>query len=356
MKNKVEIKGNIVCKTYASRMDYVKEESLYKKLKGTGLAPELLDSHDGYLEHEYVVGESFLDVLATAKDDYAAMENYFRMFFTWYEKYRELTKMTLGQVRFDKFVVVDGRLVNLDFEHSKPGYMEDDFARLVAQICLRGDEPYSVTNIESAKFFIYAGNKYIEYRSEILYDRIIKAIKSESKLLGKPVNEKKMEAIATYLTSAGIVFAGGDTALSEVSKDLMFMPQRFVSVPKGRGYNSISLDGFLKVHSGAPVGHLLRRMVEAQNGVREAWTVCVTADMPRIPEILWNELLSADKNGYAAVMVEANGKLREFPLLLNTSMTRLELQNALDKGEKSLIDVLSRMSVNVIKVEDIRTK
>ena len=353
MKNSIEIKNNLVCKTYSSRMDFVKEESLYKKLKGSGLAPELFESHDGYLEHEFVEGESFLELLVKAKDDHAALEEYFKMFCVWYEKYRELTKLTLGKIRFDKFIVSGNRLCNLDFEHSKPGYLEDDFARLVAQMCV-GSEPFSSSNIDTARFFIYVAAKTITWIPEIFYVSLRKAIIEECKTKGVPVNELRMEMLITLLTSAGIVFASADGTAYECSRDLAYLPERFVSLPRGKSISTMIVDEFEKVTTLGGNGSVLQRLVDSEAKVTQMWTICVTADMPRIPPILWQELLSADKKNCAAVMVEAGGKLRDFPLLLNTAKTRLELKSAYEKGENSITEALSKLSIKVIKMEDIR--
>lgn len=353
MKNKIEIKNGIVCKTYASRMDYVKEENLYRKLKGSGLAPELIDSHDGYLEHEYVEGECFLDLLLAAEKDEEQLEQYLKVFFIWYEKYRELSKMTLGKLRFEKFILSDNRLVNLDFEQCKPGYAEDDFARIVAQICLY-KEPFSKGNIEIARFFIYAGAKYFEWMPDLLYVKIPKAIIEESRSRGIPVHEKKMEILATLLTSAGIVLAGGDNPLDKVVEYFKTLPRRIISIPDG--YNALveAFDKFERLYTSSE--GVLKRIVEAQRDVNQTWTLCITSSMPKIPPVLWDALLSAEKSECAAVVVEANGKLREFPLLMNTGKTRLELQKAVEEGKTSLIDVLSKMPIVVIKLEDLKTR
>jgi len=354
MKNKVEIKNNIVRKTYSSRMDFVKEENLYKKLKGTGLAPELIDSHDGYLEHEYVQGESFLDLINQTGGEYVQLEGLFEKFFTWYEKYRELTRLTLGQVRFDKFIVSGDRLCNLDFEHTKPGYMEDDFARLISQIYLQGDS-YSQKNYDLVRFLIYVATKNIEYNPQLLYDRVKKEIINESSVLGIAVHEGKMEQLATVITSAGIVFAAGDKPLFEIAKDFRLLPRRKLSVTKARGMNGAAIADFERVMTNTKQVSLLERIVDCQKDIKQPWTVCITAEMPRIPEVLWSAILSSDKEDYSAVMIEANGKLREFPILLNNSKTKIELQNALRENEKkSLKEVLSKMNVKIIKVESIR--
>lgn len=353
MKNKIEIKNNIVHKTYTSRLDYVKEENLYKKLSGSGLAPELLASQDGYLEHEYVEGDSFLDLLLASQEDKAKLEEYIKKFCIWYEKYRELTKLTLGEVRFDKFILSGDRLINLDFEHSKPGYLEDDFARLVAQMLISG-EAFAESNINAAKFFIYVASKTVSWIPEIFSNSLSKAIIAECKKQKVLVNEPKMEMLITFLTSAGIVFAGSEGTSVECSKDINLLPERYVVLHKGKAPSSILLDDFVKISISGGTDSVLQRLVEAQANVTQMWTICVTADMPRIPQIMWQALLSAEKKDYAAVMVEAGGKLREFPLLLNTAKTRLELEHAYKKGATSLTDVLSSMPINVLKIEDIR--
>lgn len=353
MENKVEIKNNIVCKTYASRIDFLKEEGLYKKLKGSGLAPELIDSHDGYLEHEYVEGDSFLELLKMADGNYEELGRLFSLFFAWYEKYRELTKLTLGQVRFEKFLVIGDRLCNLDFGHTKPGYMEDDFARLIAQVFFKNNGDIQ-TKYDSIRFFVYTAAKCIEYNPDLLYDRVKKEIVIEAKNLGVPVHEEELELIATGLTSGGIVFGGGEKSLADISQRFNLLPQRILSVTKGRGMSGANLPDYERIVTNTKLTDTLPRLVDCQRNVKQTWTLCITSDMPKIPDSLWKGILSADKEDYAAVMVEANGKIREFPLLLNTSKTKLALESGLAQNEKtSLKELLLKMNIRVVRVEDI---
>ena len=66
MKNTVEIKNGKVVKTFGSRIDFVRESSIYEKIKGKGLAPEVTGLWDGSIEHEFIAGESFNNVINRA--------------------------------------------------------------------------------------------------------------------------------------------------------------------------------------------------------------------------------------------------------------------------------------------------
>lgn len=353
MKNEIEIKNNRVKKTYASRIDFLKEEKMYKLLAGSGLCPEYIDSRDGCLEHEYVEGEVFIELLAKAEDNFALLASYFEKFYDWYKKYRELTKFTLGQVRFEKFILAGDRLCNLEFENCKPGYMEEDIARLAAQMCMV-PEAFAEAGIQMARFFICVGAQNIEWNPQILAQQLPKAIAAECTTREAAYDAKRAEYITTLLTSTGLVFAGGQTPLKDCTDQLAFMPQRLISLPKSKNPASVNLNGFKNIQTSAGINNTLKRIVESQTEVNQVWTLCLTTDMPVIPKPLWDELLCCDKEDKAAVVIEAGGKLREFPLLLNTAKTRIELESAFKNGATSLTDELAKLSIKVIKLEDIR--
>ena len=353
MKNEIEIKNGIVRKTYASRMDFLREEKLYKLLDGTGLCPKLIDSRDGFLEHEYVSGDNYIELLAKAEGDHDRLTFLFGQFYEWYKKYREITNLTLGQVRFEKFLLTDKGLLNLEFENCKPGYMEEDLAKLSAQMCMVPDA-FSREGVDMARFFICVGVQNIDYNPEKLAQLLPKAIMAECKERGAAFDAKKVESIVTSLTSSGIIFAGGETPLSELTKKIALYPEKYISLPKGKavGYE-VDFPGFINIKTDLGLNKTLARVVASQKDVKQIWTWCVTTDMPVIPDILWEAMFSCEKEGVAAVVVEAGGKLREFPVLLNNSMTKIELESILQKGEKTLTDALSGLPIKVLKIEDI---
>ena len=354
MKNEIEIKNGIVRKTYASRMDFLMEEKLYKLLDGTGLAPKFIDSRDGFLEHEYVTGDNFIELLARSEDDYEKLAALFEKFYDWYKKYREITNMTLGQVRFEKFLLTDNGLVNLEFENCKPGFMEEDLAKLSAQMCMV-PEPLSAVGVDMARFFICVGAQNIEYNPGKLAQLFPKALKAEFRDRGIEYDEARAERITAALTSGTVIFAGGHTPLQELTEQTALYPEKYISLPKGKavGYE-IDFPGFTNIQTDIAMNNTLERVVASQKYVNQLWTWCITTDMPKIPDILWEAVFSCRKDGIAAIVIEAGGKLREFPLFLNNSMTKLELQSALAGGESSITDALSKLPIKVIRIEDIK--
>jgi len=354
MKNEIEIKNGIVRKTYASRMDFLMEEKLYKMLNGTGLAPGLIDSRDGYLEHEYVDGENYLELLAEAEGNYEALAALFEKFYAWYEQYRDATYLSLGQVRFEKFIMTDKGLINLEFENCKPGYLEEDLAKLAAQMCMV-PEPFSQKGVEMARFFICVGAQNLEYKPDKLAYYIPRAIKAECQERGVAYNAKIVESIKTALTSDGMIFAGGQTPLAEITDNMALYPEKYISLPRGKavGYE-VDFPGFTTIQTSIGLNNTLERIVSSQKNCNQIWTWCVTTDMPKIPDILWEAIFSCDKEDTAAIVVEAGGKIREFPVLLNNAMTKMELQSSLKNGVQSLTDAFQTLPVKVIRIEDIK--
>lgn len=352
MKNTIEIKNNTVEKTYASRIDFLREEKIYKMLQCSGLSPKLIESSDGKLIHEYVEGESLLDLLAKANGDLKLIASYFEMFYSWYAKFREITKMNLGQVRFEKLIVSDGKLCGIEFENCKPGFLEEDIARLAAQMCMI-PESYSDYGIRMSRFFISVGAKSLSINPEMLSAQLSKFLEQECKAREIETRPDLNEYIVTLSCSTGIVFAGGQTPISDCTEPLEFNPQKIISVPDGKSKTVSAVPDFRIIVTSSGIDNTLSRIVETQKYADQVWSIILTTDMPRIPKILWDAQFSCDKTGCAAVVIKAGGKLREFPLLLNNSMTKLALKSALNEGEKSLMGALEKLPIRVIELESL---
>lgn len=342
MKNKVEIKKGTVRKTYANRLDYIKEAKLYRMLKGTGLAPELIDAYDGCIEREYVEGTCFLDMLnaADAAGNNARTGALMEMFCSWYKKFRDITRLTLGVIRFDKFIVSGDRLCYLDFENCRPGYMEQDFAGFATRICLSG-EPFSENSVSMARRFINVCSFHMDWIPELLALSIPKEMTQQASELGIFLNGSDIEYIKTVLTCAAGVIAGGKTPLEDCLSAVNEMPQCFISLPSDSPIDNAD-PRFIK--TAFDKSNLLGRISEMQNGVTQPWLLVISTDYPAVSPDLCRRLLSADKDECAAVVVKGGG-IREFPVLLNTERTRMAVKHACEDGETSLLKLLSGMRV-----------
>ncbi len=168
-KNTVRREGNRVVKTFGSRLAYVKEASIYEKLKGTGLAPELLEKMDGMIEHEYIEGPTVEEALRAASGNLRALATIFSELCVWYQRFRETIKLTLGGVDFSKFILTDAGLCYIDFEHCKPGYMEEDIADILAELCFSAGG-FSEPSLAIAQLFAEISRKKLEWIPELVQE------------------------------------------------------------------------------------------------------------------------------------------------------------------------------------------
>ena len=168
-KNTVRREGNRIIKSFGSRLAYVKEASIYEKLKGTGLAPELLDRVDGLIEHEYVEGPTMLEALETSYQDRKSVETVFAELISWYQRFRDRVRLTLGGIDFSKFILTKAGLCYLDFEHCKPGYMEEDMADIFAELCFSAG-PFSEASLEWVRLFADMSREKLEWIPELVLE------------------------------------------------------------------------------------------------------------------------------------------------------------------------------------------
>ena len=164
-RNQVVREGSRIVKTFGSHLDYVKEQSIYKKLKGTGLAPKLFESMGDCIEHEFIDGISLYDAIKQNNDNIEKLEGLFEIFTVWYASYRQSVNLSLGKADFNKFILAEDKLVCIDFEHCKPGYPEEDIAALITQI--------SDFSIETAALFSKVCTEKLSLDPEII-DRLDK--------------------------------------------------------------------------------------------------------------------------------------------------------------------------------------
>jgi len=186
MSNTIQIKDNKVVKTFGSRMNFVRESRIYDKIKGLDLAPEITGTWDGALEHTYVEGTSFADIMSKAFSNPYDFVKYSGIFFDWYKKFRNSVNMSLGDMDFSDFILTsDGKLLCIDFEHCKPAGLEQDIANLAAVISF-DDGNYSAIGLENSKIFVKKAKEELDISSEKLYPAIKEAFEGKCAELGIP--------------------------------------------------------------------------------------------------------------------------------------------------------------------------
>ncbi len=181
-RNKIEIKDGITSKKFGSHLNYITEDAIYEKLKGTGLAPELVYSGQDLIEHRFVEGKTLYELLTFAINDPDELDLNFRRFFAWYEPFNRITGQTLGNIDFRKFIWNGDKMLCIDFEHCKVGHVETDFAKLLSQIYLV-PRPFDDQAKEICLIFIRASKDYFELNPLTMSDQIRKELQRVCKLL-----------------------------------------------------------------------------------------------------------------------------------------------------------------------------
>lgn len=280
-------------KTFGSRMNYVREVKIYEKLKGSGLAPDITSNWDGAIEHEYIEGRSFEEVLKESRSDTLSFIEYANIFFDWYLSFRDRVKLSLGDMDFNDFVIVEKHLYCIDFEHCKPGNIEDDIAYLTAHICL-SDGAYTLQGMENSKVFVKAAWDKLDMSSDRLYDALKSALDKLCEELGIAPVQSANEYLATFVCTG------------------------FMHTPDSADAVSALLDAIrLSGHK---------------------WTLFadhVTGDAEKYIRYI----MSANKEGTDAVFLTDGGSIIEFPLLLRTGRAVQLLEHS-SSSEMSLKDAL----------------
>ncbi len=365
--NIIERKKDRVIKSFASRINFVKEQRIYEKLKGTGLAPELMDAHDGVIELQFVEGKNFLEHFMSLENNLAEQAKCFGMFFNWYKEYRRVTNIALGEIGFDDFIIAGDHLVCLDFEHCKPGSAEEDIARFALLLAMY-PKGYSAAGLESAKLFICIGADMISWQPELLAKLVpvcAKALEEQFALKSRPAMANFM---AAYFTTAGVVLAGGKSSrmnaekrrlkyrgrtMVEISASLISaMPRRFISVGKDENFVKA---GFTVVKDLNDEDGALEGIVRCLQLSDQPWTLFLACDMPFIPKTVLQFFLSSPKDELDACMFTVDGEIQPFPLLLRTANAAPALGEALAEGDRGIVDTMQgRLRVKTIRAESIR--
>ena len=309
MKNTVEIKVDKVIKTFGSRIDFVRESSIYEKIKGKGLAPEVTGIFDGALEHDYIKGESFKDVIHRSMNNPLEFLEYAKLFIEWYKQFRDIVSITLGNMDFTDFIITaDKKLYCIDFEHCKPGYVEDDIANFAANICFMGGS-YSRFGMEDAKIFIKCAWEIVEMSSERLYNSLKSHLLKVSDEKGIQPMYSANEYLATFVCCA------------------------FAHAPRRR----ISL----------------RKMVDALKMSNQMWTVFadeITGDSEKYIRYI----MSASKEECNAIYLTEKKKASLFPVLFKTEEA-IAIMSIAGESKVAYEDVLfSRLHSKGVPIENMK--
>ena len=347
-----EEKNGLVIKTFASRTEYINEDRAYELLRGTGLAPRLEHSFDGRIERRVVEGQLLSDLIRSSAADAPEMMRLFGLFWGWYDAFRKKTGMVLGKVRFESFVLSREGLVCTDFEGCRPGSVEKDIASAAAQLCIK-PHPWSEQGMSLAKLFVLCASEKIKYDPETLCQRMASVLKAECREAGIKFDETEAEYLSTVCCMAGLVLAGGKYPVQSAAKGLMTAPERFLSVTKD---GADVPGGFEPVRTQLSADDSSGRVAEILRKVSQPWTLVLSTGMPEIPAVLTRALLCAEKDETEAVMVEAGGKVRDFPVLLRTGAAVYDLELGSANGKKTITGALSRRPVKIVKLEDLEVQ
>ena len=178
-------------------------------------------------------------------------------------------------------------------------------------------------------------------------------LKAECRRSGVPYDEAEGEYLSVVCCMAGLILAGGKYPAQSGTRGLMTASERFVSVPQGI---SDVPGGFEPVHTQLPAADSSGRVAEVLRKTTQPWTLVLSTNMPEIPPVLVRALLCAEKEETEAVMVEAGGKIRDFPVLLRTKAAVYDLEHASANGKRTITGALSRRPVKIVRLESLETQ
>lgn len=363
--NTIVRQKNRIIKKFGSRINFVKETGIYERLKNLDLAPRLYSAYDGEIELEYLEGPDFFSYCLEREKDEEGRIKCFEMFFDWYKKYRAATKIGLGDMDFEDFIVCDGRLKAIDFEHCKPCSMEEDVAYIASMMAMY-PKGYSSAGLETAKLFVSVGSRCLEWQPDTLLRVTPMAARRVEKAFGLRKNSGMARYMAAYFSTAGVVLAGGKSSrmhkdkkqlpvegrtMLEASAELVkYMPRRIISAAPGE---KLSLRGFETVHDSQRDRGPMEGIVRGLQASNQPWTLFLTCDMPLLTDKLLRLFLSYPKDEADAFMFVAGGVRQTFPLLLKTENASRAMQDAMDNNEyKVQLAIERRLKIKTIKAED----
>lgn len=331
MSTSTEIKNGRVVRTFTGRTEYINEDRAYDLLRGTGLTPKLLYSFDNSIEYKALEGETLWDSIQAARGNGAELERLFALWADWYGAFRKKTGFCLGGADLKDFVITKDGLVGINFGQCKKGWAESDIAAAAAQLCLE-PQAFDPSGAALARAFMKVAAGRLEYDPEILANHIRTAIKEKCRAAGIKADPAKTEYICTFSTLALLTVGTGRKKAEDIEGAL-------ADVPK-------------KVSCSAETD-LCGQIAESLGKIDQPWTFVLSAQMPALPPILIRAMICADKEGFEAVAVESEGKLRDFPLLLRTEQARYDMELAGKNGLQSTAQALKHRPVRIIRLEDL---
>ena len=307
MKNKIEIKDKKVIKTFALHMDYVRESSIYEKIKGKGLAPEMTSNWEGCIEHEFIEGENFAKIMQDSMSNPAQFLEYSKLFCVWYKQFRDVVNMSMGDADFSDFILSDNKLYCIDFEHFKPGLVENDIANLATSMCF-GEDNYSVFGMENAKIFVKTSFENLNMSSEKFYT-IVKTSLEET------CAKRKIASV----NSVNEYFA-------------TFVCTTFVRVSYSK--------------------NIIADMFSVLSKSSHMWTLFAD-DTSEDAQKYMRYLLGSVKDDYNAIYLTDCGETKEFPLLIKTYDASRLLDSALASGMELLEVVTEKFNSSGLPIENM---
>ncbi len=339
----IDVRGDRVVKTFTSRQKFIKENDIYKKLKGTGLSPELLDSWDGRLEHAYVQGTPADDLILSLADKPGKLASFFEEMSSWYKTYRGKTNLNLGRPVLEKFIKTETGLIYINFAHCRPGYMEEDLARLAAEMLMM-PQPYSKFGLQCAKLFLCIAGNYLDINRGHLYSFIKSETESFCRVRGLSFDPVKTESFATYAVTTGIVIAKSERALEDLTAFSALMPQKIISAK----LPVRPFPGFEELFCRAEDPSSAAGISEALSMAPGGWALILDASVdPEETLKAANALLEADKGNSDVFVITAGGS--SCPVLLKVESCA-PLFKAEAGSEKSIRKLFDKLKVKLVRL------
>ena len=140
----------------------------------------------------------------------------------------------------------------------------------------------------------------------------------------------------------------GKSLLTHSSEALALFGTRFLSLSQMEA--GVHLDGFKNVPDQMPPCGPIGGIVSTLSCSLQPWALFVTSDMPFINRDILDYLLHFRHTKYDVIMFSENGKVKIFPLLLQTQTALPAFRNALQNQTYALWKAIE-CSLNVLEVK-----